>query len=190
MTVGVPQRMRFIIIPANGSFDLRITGDAAPNWKIVARDGADLPKEQIVESIAQTRMAVGTTADYEFRPAAPGEYFLQVDLPAGPTGVRGFATRVPIRVKSAVGYPRPGDSPEQRAALEKWAGNGTRLNASDVLWTAFCTVEAGSSKGAARSEICAYYDRKSPKSSADSATLAEARKFVREALERLTPPAR
>jgi manganese oxidase len=102
MKVGETQRWRFISIPANGQFDVRVTGGITPQvWRQVARDGADLPAQQIIESRAQTRIGVGIAMDFEFTPRAPGDYALQVDLPLGPDGVGGFATKVPIRVVSA-----------------------------------------------------------------------------------------
>jgi FtsP/CotA-like multicopper oxidase with cupredoxin domain len=110
MAAGVPQRWRFIAIPANGSFDVRITGASgspsglppgAPLWRQVARDGADLPPDQVVRGPARTRIAVGMTMDFEFTPTAPGDLLLQVELLRGPIALAGVATHVPIRVRAA-----------------------------------------------------------------------------------------
>jgi hypothetical protein len=102
MTVGVPQRWRFITIPANGSFDVRLTGASAPaTWRLIARDGADLSREQIRDQTAQVRMAVGTAWDFEVTPTTAGEFVLQVDVPRGAVDVAGFATRVRVVVRGA-----------------------------------------------------------------------------------------
>ena len=86
---GVTQRLRFISIPANGEFVVRLlTADDVPvTWTQVARDGADLSAEQIVTSVATTRVDVGITKDFEFTPDAPGDLMLTVDhrVPRAPT---------------------------------------------------------------------------------------------------------
>ena len=47
MKVGVPHRLRFIAIPANGEFVVRfLNGNTPVAWRQVARDGADLPPVQ------------------------------------------------------------------------------------------------------------------------------------------------
>jgi len=60
MRVGVTHRLRFIAIPANGEFVVRLLDANTPvTWRQVARDGADLPSAQIVQSPARTRVDVG-----------------------------------------------------------------------------------------------------------------------------------
>ncbi|MEX2285271.1 MAG: multicopper oxidase domain-containing protein [Gemmatimonadota bacterium] len=154
MSVGSTQRWRFIVIAANGTFDVRINGKTPSTWRQIARDGADLPTQQIVEGPAQARIAVGVTMDFEVTPTAAGEFSLQVDLPRGPAGVAGFATTVPIRVQSTA----PGSSASQvrnqpirtedrevlERALEMLADDpkwNQYSNVSDLLWTLICTIQ-------------------------------------------------
>ncbi len=95
MKVGVPQRLRFISIPANGEYVVRLLNGSTPvTWRQVARDGADLPAAQIAERPARARVDVGITKDFEFTPTGPGELVLEVDL-----RVPGHATRLPVRVR-------------------------------------------------------------------------------------------
>jgi hypothetical protein len=134
---------------------VRITGALTPpSCRQIARDGADLPAQQIVEGPAQTRIPVGITMDFQVTPTAAGDFVLQMDLPRGPVLLAGFATKVPIRVTPAMGESRfDQDQAAQRRILEraltlladesKWQGqDARRLNLSDLLWTAFCAVEA------------------------------------------------
>ena len=94
MRQGVPQRLRFMSIPANGEFVVRLLDDTTSvRWRQIARDGADLAPERVVESAASARVDVGITKDFEFTPAKPGELVLEVTH-----RVRGRPTRVPIRV--------------------------------------------------------------------------------------------
>ncbi|MGH7468231.1 MAG: multicopper oxidase domain-containing protein [Longimicrobiales bacterium] len=199
MAVGVPQRLRFISIPANGSFDVRVTGASTPPvWRQIARDGADLPAQQVSEGAAQIRIAVGVAMDFEFTPTAPGELVLQVDLPRGVNAVAGFATRVPIRVRAA-GESRSGQDPMERrrnleralALLEdesKWQSNDGKATLSDLLWSVFCAVEttavaAAPAPAARRNGPCTALEGFQPPN-ADANTIAQARAMIRRALER------
>jgi len=95
MKVGVPHRLRFIAIPANGEFVVRfLNGNTPVAWRQVARDGADLPPVQIVQGPARMRIDVGITKDFEFTPTEPGELVLEVDL-----RVPGHATKLLVRVR-------------------------------------------------------------------------------------------
>lgn len=95
MKVGVPHRLRFISIPANGEFLVRLLdGNTPVTWRQVARDGADLPSAQIVQSPARTRVDVGITKDFEFTPTEPADLILEVDLRAP-----GHPTKLPVRVR-------------------------------------------------------------------------------------------
>jgi FtsP/CotA-like multicopper oxidase with cupredoxin domain len=185
MKVGDTQRWRFISIPANGQFDVRVTGGTtAPVWRQVARDGADLPAQQLVETAAQTRIPVGIAMDFEFTARTTGDYVLEVDLPAGPEAVAGFATRVPIRV---VAGSEPGqDQAEQRKTLEralallndesKWRGS---QDVSDLLWALFCAVDSDT-----QNEACADSEHIPPTGPANPVLLEQAREIVRRALAR------
>lgn len=95
MKVGVTQRLRFIAIPANGEFVVRLLGANNPiTWRQVARDGADLPAKQIVQGPSRTRIDVGITKDFEFTPTEPGDLILEVDL-----RVPGHPTKLQVRVR-------------------------------------------------------------------------------------------
>jgi hypothetical protein len=96
MRRGVPNRLRFISIPANGEFVVRLL-DASNNeltWRQVARDGADIPAEAIRLTPARTRVDVGITKDFELTPDQPGELVLEVDHRRP-----GHPTRLTIRVR-------------------------------------------------------------------------------------------
>ena len=88
LKVGVAHRLRFIAIPANGEFVVRLLdGNTPVIWRQVARDGADLPAAQSVQGPARTRVDVGITKDFVFTPTATGDLLLEVDLlrPGHPT---------------------------------------------------------------------------------------------------------
>ena len=96
MRRGVPNRLRFISIPANGEFVVRLL-DVSGNevaWRQIARDGADLPAEAIRPTAARTRVDVGITKDFELTPDQPGEMVLEVDHRRP-----GHPTRLTIRVR-------------------------------------------------------------------------------------------
>ena len=63
-------------------------------WRAVAKDGADLPPSQAVASAAPLLTGPGETADFEYRPADPGELWLTVDSPFA-----GWRLDVPVKVK-------------------------------------------------------------------------------------------
>jgi len=96
MRRGVANRLRFISIPANGEFVVRLL-DASNNevaWRQVARDGADVPVEAIRLTPARTRVDVGITKDFELTPDQPGELVLEVDHRRP-----GHPTRLTIRLR-------------------------------------------------------------------------------------------
>jgi hypothetical protein len=201
MRVSETQRWRFIAIPANGSFDVRIAGaSAAPSWRQVARDGADLPSSQMIETPAQVRIGVGVTMDFEFTARAPGEFQIQVDLPRGINAVAGFATHVPIRVLPRIESRVGQNSQEQRRDLERaltllddaarWQGNGAgTLTVSGLLWTVFCVVEGEAARvqrSAVTNEACTGLERAPASASADARTVAEARAMIRRALDQIS----
>jgi len=96
MRRGVPNRLRFISIPANGEFVVRLldASNSELTWRQVARDGADLPVEAIRLTPARTRVDVGITKDFELTPDQPGELVLEVDHRRP-----GHPTRLTIRVR-------------------------------------------------------------------------------------------
>ncbi len=79
-SVGTTHRFRLVNIgPANmARYSLSRDSQPVP-WRVVARDGADLPAHQIHPGAA-TVLGVGMTADAEWRPDAAGEYLLSIQL--------------------------------------------------------------------------------------------------------------
>ena len=96
MRRGVPNRLRFISIPANGEFVVRLldASNSEVAWNQIARDGADLPAAAIRRAPARTRVDVGITKDFEFIPDQPGDLVLEVDHRRP-----GHPTRLIIRVR-------------------------------------------------------------------------------------------
>jgi FtsP/CotA-like multicopper oxidase with cupredoxin domain len=97
MTAGVSYRLRLIQIQPDYStqFTLR-QGERTLQWRALAKDGADLPPTQRVMQPATLLAGPGETADFEFRPAAPGVLMLEVKARGGE-----WTMRVPIRVERA-----------------------------------------------------------------------------------------
>jgi hypothetical protein len=73
-------RFRLINITDDGS-DLRVLflckGELV-QWKVIAKDGADLPATQIVNSPADMFLPVGSTSDVEVTLEKPGLLGLQI----------------------------------------------------------------------------------------------------------------
>ena len=67
-------------------------------WQAIAKDGADLPDEQLVERPATVRLNVGETADAAFDASQPGEYVLVFELALRP-GVPGVVRRQKVIVR-------------------------------------------------------------------------------------------
>ena len=49
----------------------------------MAKDGADLPPQQIVNTKEALSVAVGGTRDFDFRLTAPGDLRVEIRLPSG-----------------------------------------------------------------------------------------------------------
>ena len=56
-----------------------MNGSAVFPWKVVARDGADLPAAQIGKPGPGPFMTAGSTRDYEVTPTEPGTLTLYID---------------------------------------------------------------------------------------------------------------
>lgn len=79
--VGTQYRLRFININANNTVKISLTQAGAPaSWSALAKDGADLPPEQAVSSLAALLIAPGETYDFLFRPQNKGDVELLFDL--------------------------------------------------------------------------------------------------------------
>jgi FtsP/CotA-like multicopper oxidase with cupredoxin domain len=79
LTAGVTYRVRVISIAENLLVNGVVTYRARPvTWKRVAKDGADLPDAARTVGDAAFSLNVGETADFEFTPTEPGDYFLEL----------------------------------------------------------------------------------------------------------------
>lgn len=56
-------------------------------WKVIAKDGADLPQAQLRSSTADMGIAVGETYDVEYQAETPGLADLEIRQPSFPTPV-------------------------------------------------------------------------------------------------------
>ena len=82
-------RLRLINITDN-SADLRVRllNNGVPvKWKVIAKDGADLPPAQVKSSTADMGITVGETFDVEYQSDAPGLADLEIRQPSFPTPV-------------------------------------------------------------------------------------------------------
>jgi manganese oxidase len=76
LKAGIPQRFRFVNIGPADRFEFMIMRDTSLiDWRIVARDGADLPTHQVRSTPARRKFDVGMTFDAE-AVFQPGEYRL------------------------------------------------------------------------------------------------------------------
>lgn len=89
MNVGVTYRLRLINITAdNANFNVTLSRNGELiKWRAIAKDGADLPEAQRVETNAEQILTVGETRDYEVRPLTAGNLKFEVRNIAG--AVRG-----------------------------------------------------------------------------------------------------
>lgn len=79
---GPTHRLRLINIMPYGRFTWRLLrNDSLTTWRLLARDGADLPRSQQVTRASQTVLDVGETADFELIAPEQGMYRLEA---AGP----------------------------------------------------------------------------------------------------------
>lgn len=100
LVAGKTYRLRLIDISGNEAHVITLPGPGGlAAWRGLARDGRDLPPEQATSQPAREVTASGVTRDFEFIPAAAGDYGLSVaTIVAGrPTG---HVTTVPIRVRA------------------------------------------------------------------------------------------
>ena len=83
MRIGERYRLRFINVhTARPSMRMRLLdGDNLLKWRIVAKDGMDLPADQLRDTASEIQMGNGETYDAEFVPARVGN--LRVDITMG-----------------------------------------------------------------------------------------------------------
>lgn len=78
---NVRYRMRFININANNTIVVNLTQSGAPvTWTSIAKDGADLPPEQVATGPASFLIAPGETYDFQIQPEREGDMELKLDL--------------------------------------------------------------------------------------------------------------
>ncbi len=78
---GHQYRLRFININANNTIIVNLAQNGAPvTWKSLAKDGADLPPEQVVVGPASFLIAPGETYDFQVRTERSGKMELTLDL--------------------------------------------------------------------------------------------------------------
>jgi manganese oxidase len=82
LRAGVAHRMRLVNIGAAGRLPFSLLRDSmAVMWRALAKDGADLPEEQVtMRRAARQSVDVGETYDFEWRPE-PGNYLLTATIP-------------------------------------------------------------------------------------------------------------
>ncbi|WP_309672289.1 multicopper oxidase domain-containing protein [Gemmatimonas sp.] len=98
LRAGTTYRLRFININPDFRVFFSLMSDSAlAVWRPVAKDGADLPALQRAERAAVLLTGPGETADFEFTPATPGEWRLEVKTQISGNGVPGWI--IPIRVR-------------------------------------------------------------------------------------------
>jgi len=96
---GVTYRFRLINIRTDYPATLSILQDEQPvRWRVVAKDGADLPASQATERPATLTFAAGEIYDVELTPTVRGNLTLRFGAPKqGP--IPGQATDVPVSVR-------------------------------------------------------------------------------------------
>jgi FtsP/CotA-like multicopper oxidase with cupredoxin domain len=83
MRVGERYRLRFINVhTARPSMRMRLLdGDNLTTWRIIAKDGMDLPADQLRDRPSEIQMGNGEAYDAEFVPTQTGK--LRIDITAG-----------------------------------------------------------------------------------------------------------
>lgn len=98
---GQTTRLRFAHISVDELKTIRLLRDGKEvSWRLVAKDGADLPATQRVEVVASFDLGVGETRDVEWTPPSPGVYVLEVRTRYYPQRGGAEIQRVPFAVGS------------------------------------------------------------------------------------------
>ena len=85
LRAGTRYRLRVINIRTDFPADLALLEGGTPvTWRMIARDGADLPAGQQTVGPATLAFAPGQIYDFEFTPAKPGDLTLKFGYPALP----------------------------------------------------------------------------------------------------------
>ncbi len=95
---GVLHRLRFINITANDVEEVTLARDSTlQEWRLFAKDGAEVAAAQATVRPARVRMGPGETYDFELTPSAPSDLTL-LAVVRGRAG-RIWQIRLPIRVR-------------------------------------------------------------------------------------------
>jgi manganese oxidase len=82
LKAGTTYRFRFINIRAEGGVMVSMKDGEQPlMWKMIARDGADLPANQLKTSPVMWGFASGMIADFEFTPTKTGKFVMKFAEP-------------------------------------------------------------------------------------------------------------
>jgi FtsP/CotA-like multicopper oxidase with cupredoxin domain len=99
LRAGVTYRFRLINIRTDYFATIAfLDGDAPLEWRVVAKDGLDLPPAQATVRPSKITFAAGEIYDVEFTPRAAGEITLQFGAPQGGP-IPGQVTNVRVRVR-------------------------------------------------------------------------------------------
>jgi FtsP/CotA-like multicopper oxidase with cupredoxin domain len=84
---ATPYRLRLINITSNAvDLQVRLMNKGIPvQWKVIARDGADLPPAQLKMSTADMGLTVGSTVDVEYQADTPAWTDFEIREPFPPT---------------------------------------------------------------------------------------------------------
>jgi FtsP/CotA-like multicopper oxidase with cupredoxin domain len=79
LTAGEVHRIRIVSIHPDWRILFSLRNDSTiARWRPIAKDGHDLAAEQATVRPANVEMGPGETADFEFRPPAPGMWRLEI----------------------------------------------------------------------------------------------------------------
>lgn len=89
LRTATPYRLRLINITQNeADLRVRLLNHGVPvQWKVIAKDGANLPEAQLKSSPADMGITVGETYDVEYQTATPGLVDLEIRETGFPTPV-------------------------------------------------------------------------------------------------------
>ena len=79
LTAGETHRLRFVTIHPDWEIHYTLRNDSTiARWRAIAKDGADIPAALATMRPAQVAMGPGETSDFEFTPATPGKWRIEV----------------------------------------------------------------------------------------------------------------